>query len=120
MAFVEAIHGIVCNPMQEGAWLQHLHRCCREGDKLVDRMSVDVKMLEVRWCAAQQCSADCRSRQGDSSPWQVLAECVEAEVEAKDIGVHSASLAVNLVVMQGVAVHPSHLVLRCWAVGHGG
>ena len=47
-------------------------------------------------------------------------ECVEVEVEVMDIGVHGAPLMVNLVVMQGVAVCPSHLVLRCWAVGHGG
>lgn len=53
-------------------------------------------------------------------PWQGHAEHVEVEVEVTDIGVHGASLAVNSVVMQGVAVCPSCLVLRCWAVGHGG
>ena len=47
-------------------------------------------------------------------------ERVEVEVEVTDIGVHGAPLAVNSVVMQGVAVCPSRLVLRCWAVGHGG
>lgn len=47
---VEAIHGIVCNPMHEGVQLQCL--CHREGNKLVDRMRMDVKMQEVHWCAA--------------------------------------------------------------------
>lgn len=47
-------------------------------------------------------------------------ERVEVEVEVTDIGVHGAPLAVNSVVMQGVAVCPLRLVLRCWAVGHGG